>query len=201
MSGPAEEDDLVEPLPALPATVNNSPPSHVWMREGARFPRSWSGKDGEKESEMNMVAILVPWGFFLVIGWLAWVIASNVRRSKVARVQAEVHAKLFDKFGSSQDLLDYLRSEAGQRFLESATIEHARPFGRILGSIQAGVILTLVGIGFLFLRGQLPDAMEPFLVFGVLALALGFGFALSAGIAYVLSRKQGLLERSAAGAG
>lgn len=143
--------------------------------------------------------VLVPWGFFLVIGWLTWVIVSNVRRSRVARIQADLHGKLLEKFGSSQELLDYLRSEAGQRFLESATIEQARPFGRILGSIQAGVVLTLVGIGFLSLRWQLPGAMEPFLVFGTLALALGFGFALSAGISYVLLQKRGLLERGPSG--
>ncbi len=108
-----------------------------------------------------------------LIGWIAWVIFSNIRRYKIARYQAEVHSKLLEKFGRSEELLAYLESDAGKRFLESASIEQGKtnPFGRILGAVQAGLILTLAGAALLFLRSRVPEAAEGFLVFGTLAVA------------------------------
>ena len=143
-----------------------------------------------------VVAISLP-GLF---GWMAWVIFSNIRRYKIARYQAEVHSKLLEKFGRSEELLAYLESDAGKRFLESASIEQARtnPFARILGAVQAGLILTLAGIALLFLRSRVPDAAEGFLVCGALAVAIGVGFVLSAGASYALSKSFGLLPGTAA---
>lgn len=146
---------------------------------------------------MNTDAIML----FTVPGlfaWIFWVIFSNIRRYKIARVQAESQTKLMEKFGSSQEFIAYMQTEAGKRFLESATIERTRsnPFGRILGAVQAGLILVTIGVGFLFLRNPVPDAAQAFLVFGTLAVALGVGFLLSATASFVLSKSFGLLERA-----
>jgi hypothetical protein len=104
--------------------------------------------------------------------------------------------RLFEKFGTSQELLAYLQSEAGRRFMDSATIEHARPLGRILGSIQTGLTLLLTGLGLLFLHGRLSQSWsDDTLVFGVLAVALGIGFLLSAGVSYWLSKSWGLFDK------
>jgi hypothetical protein len=131
--------------------------------------------------------------------WIAWVIFSNLRRYKIARYQAEVHTKLLEKFGRSEELLAYLESEAGKRFLESASIEQAKPnpFARILWAVQAGLILTLAGVALLFLRSRVPDAAEGFLVLGALAVAIGVGFVLTAGASYGLSRSFGLIPGAA----
>ncbi len=125
-----------------------------------------------------------------------WIVFSNIRRQKIARVQAEFHVKLLEKFGSSHELLAYIETEAGRRFLESATIEQIRsnPFGRILSSVQAGLILLLLGIALIFLTRPVPDAAQPLVVFGTLAVTLGIAFLLSAGASYRLSKSFGLLE-------
>jgi hypothetical protein len=133
-----------------------------------------------------------------MVGWIAWVIFSSIRRLKIAKYQAEVHSKLLEKFGRSDELLAYLDSDAGKRFLESASIEQPKtnPLARILGAIQAGLILTLVGVALLFLRtGRYsPETGEGFLVLGALAVAIGVGFLLSAGASYALSKSFGLLQ-------
>ncbi len=144
----------------------------------------------------DIVMLITLPGLF---GWIAWVIFSNIRRYKIARYQAEVHSKLLEKFGGSEELLAYLESDAGKRFLESASIEQGKtnPFGRILGAVQAGVILTLTGVALLFLRSRVPEAAEGFLIFGTLAVAIGVGFVLSAGASYALSKSFGLLQGAA----
>lgn len=140
--------------------------------------------------------VLMFWGLMFATAWIVWVISGNVRRRKIAEMQKDLHTRLLEKFGTSQELLEYLKSEAGRKFLEGATIERARPFGRILGSIQSGLTLLLVGVGLLLLHGRVSESWaEDTLVFGVLAAALGIGFVLSAGVSYRLSKSWGLFER------
>jgi len=104
--------------------------------------------------------------FVCVLLGLLWALRSfleNRRWSKAATVQSEVHAKLLEKFGSSQEMLAYMQTEAGKRFLESGTLA-AEPqitrtppvLGRILGSMQFGVVSLVVGIGLLWTWGSEP---------------------------------------------
>lgn len=147
-----------------------------------------------------------PFVVFLVITgallWILRVILDNRRWYKMVKVQTETHAKLLDRFGSSQEMLAYMDSEAGKKFLESPIFEGQRrqvsalPFGRILWSTQIGIIAGTLGAGVLFLRGRVSaDADMGFTVFGTLLLTLGIGFLVSGGVSYVLAKYFGLLER------
>jgi hypothetical protein len=162
---------------------------------------------------MQIMNDLWPFLVFLVVAgallWILRVILENRRWSKMAKIQEEAHTKLLEKFATNQDLLSYMQTEAGKRFLESAPIpidleqrpRMSAPLGRILWSIQLGFILALAGVGLLFVRNSVPDAAEPLLVFGTLGLMLGLGFIVSAGVSYGLSKHLGLLERATASAG
>jgi small-conductance mechanosensitive channel len=141
------------------------------------------------ELEDIVALITIPSMFVLI----AWIIFSSVRRITGSRRIAELHAKLLDRFATGQELLAYLQTEEGKRFLDTATIEHNNPMGRILGAIQAGVILTLIGIALLFLRGRISGGEDAFLGVGTVILALGIGFLISAGISYALTKSAGLL--------
>lgn len=156
-------------------------------------------------SDQMVQAIVMP-VLFLCVGWIVWIVANNRRRGKVAEVQAQMQAKLFEKFGSSQEMIAYLNSEAGAKFLESASIEHTRPIGRVLGSIQAGFILCLLGIAMLIVRAATPahafydeiqraQSTQGLLAVSLILLALGIGFLVSAGVSYKLSKNWGLFDR------
>jgi len=138
---------------------------------------------------------------FSVIPVIIWTIITNNRRKKIAELQTSMQTKLLEKFGNSQELLDYLRSEAGQKFMESGAMERARPAGRILGSIQAGLILTFVGIAILAVRAGVPslgtDGLNGLLIMGSLAIAIGLGFLSSAVISFWLSKAWGLMDGKA----
>ena len=144
---------------------------------------------------MGEEVILFPI-FFTLIGFVIWTIFSTIRRSKTAKLQAELQTKLLEKFGSGQELLAYVQSDAGKRFLESLTMEQRTPYGRILGAAQVSVILILVSLAFLYLRGRVACADEGFLVFGTITLSLGVGFGLSAALSYYMSKSFGLLTES-----
>lgn len=132
----------------------------------------------------------IPTMFVLI----AWIIFSSVRRMMAGKRIAELQTKLLDRFAIGQELLTYLQTEEGKRFVETASVEHNNPMYRILTAIQAGVILTLIGIALLFLRGRIAGGEDAFLGFGAVVLALGVGFLISAGISWMLSRSMGLLQ-------
>ena len=115
-----------------------------------------------------------------------------------------MHTKLLDRLTTNEDLLSYIQSPAGRRFLESAPIAldqepraASAPISRIIWSLQAGLVLAALGTGFWFvqLRNVSPEAAEGFFIIGVLAFSLGVGFTASAVLAYVLSTRLGLVPR------
>ena len=144
---------------------------------------------------MHEEVVLFPM-LFAVVALIIWIIFSTIRRYNTTKLQAGLQTKLIEKFGTGQELLAYVQSEAGKRFLQSLTMEQRTPYGRILGAAQASVILALVGLALLFLRGRVAGADEGFLVFGTIILSLGVGFGLAAALSYFLSKSLGLLGES-----
>ncbi len=120
----------------------------------------------------------------------------------MSKVQFDTHAKLLDAFTRTKDLLAYVQTPPGRRFLEATPIPIqdqpaaiAAPLSRILWSVQAGVVLAIGGIGLLYVSTRFTeDASQFFMVVGVITIALGVGFMMSAVAAYVLSRRLGLVE-------
>jgi hypothetical protein len=165
------------------------------------------------ETWQNMMAGLALFSVFAVITsvlvWLLRTLIDYRRWLRISKVQTDVHSKLLDRFTSNEDLMAYVQTSAGRKFLESAPIplemsprSFSAPLGRILWSVQAGLVLALGGIGLQYVSKGLtePDIAQPLYAMGVLALMFGIGFVLSAVVAYFLSRKLGLLEPPALGA-
>jgi hypothetical protein len=145
--------------------------------------------------------------FTIVVSTLIWLIKTTIeqrRWSRLSRIQAEVHTKLMDRFSSNDELLTYVQTPSGRRFLESgpSPLQEspspravAAPFVRILWSVQIGIVMLALAIGLLFVSGNtVEEAKQFFFIFGCVAMALGAGFTVSAAASYILSRKLGLVE-------
>lgn len=153
---------------------------------------------------MTETASILGVALIMVTGF-AWLIRTAIdyrRWGRLAKVQAEAHTKLLDRFAGNDELLAYVQSPAGTRFLQSSPIAldgSTRPVGapinRILWSIQAGVVAAAAGIGLYYVSRNIdPNQAEPVFTFAVLLLAVGLGFVVSAGLSFVLSRRLGLLD-------
>jgi hypothetical protein len=165
--------------------------------------------------ENTMVGFEVLLGIVVAIYTLGSILKSLIdyrRWLRASRVQAEVHSKLLDRLTSNEDLMAYMQTSAGRRFLESAPIPIdagprpiSAPVGRILWSVQAGLIAALGGLSLLYASARfsaeaslIPEVGPPLFLIGMLAVAIGIGFVLSAVVAYFLSNRLGLFERQAA---
>lgn len=205
--------DYLAPYPALASFLASHPevahnPAYFFERvPGAEG--DWRPQDARMEAVQvwrNLTdafsVLMVVVTITLALMWLIKTLLDWRRWTRLARVQAEVHAKLLDRFTANEDLLSYIQTPAGRRFLESGpmlTEAGPRPLGapvsRILWSFQAGIVLAVAGLGLMIVSGRvLPEVGQGLGVLGVLAIALGFGFILSGVAAWLISRRMGLFE-------
>jgi hypothetical protein len=202
------------PYPALAAFLGQ----HAEVAHNPLYflgsPRSGFASPGDPATRrFEMVQeVLAGLAFFIafmafvsVVVWVIKMAIEHRRWLRMSRVQTETHAKLLDRFTSNEDLLAYVQSPAGRRFVEFAPVYAApaagAPLGRILWSVQAGIVGSLIGLGFLFLSRRaaadtagLADVAPVFFMIGVVALAGGLGFVISAAASYFLSRQLGLFS-------
>jgi uncharacterized protein (DUF2062 family) len=146
-------------------------------------------------------------GIFTGVVWLIKTLIEHRRWSRLSKIQTEVHNKVLDRMQSNEDLLAYIQTPAGRRFLESAPIptESPRaigaPLGRILWSAQAGAVLTVLGLGIEVVSAKaVEDVAPPLAAMGAVVMALGIGFLVSAVLAYMLTRRFGLMNDPGAAA-
>lgn len=200
----AERPEYLEPYPTLQAFLKQHP-------EIAKNPTYFFGQPdnqrGPDPSEF-LAVILAGTGMFIffmtlliTMGSVAQQVVAYRRWAKHTKIQVDVQTKILDRMQSNDDLLAYVQTPAGKAFLEfapTAPMLESRapsaPFGRILWSVQAGVVLAALGIGLRYAQSQVPEEIVPaFTVLGVIVMSLGFGAVVSAVVAYVLSSRLGLL--------
>ena len=126
-------------------------------------------------------------------GWIIWSIAYNFRRGWVAKKQMDVHLRLLERLGTGPNVVDYLQSPQGQQLLDAVSVERGTLVARIMGSVQAGLILFLLGLSLLLVRAFVIDSGS-LLIVGVPAMAIGVGFLLSSVFSFRLSRSLGLIN-------
>lgn len=204
-----ENQAYLSTYPALASYLNTHPeiarnPS-FYVGEGPQHrPADANARMAEMWGEV-LTGVAVFTGFGMAIGLLTWLIRTFVdyrRWSRLAKVQTDVHTKLVDRFTANEDLLNYIQSPAGSRFLQSAPImldgaprSVGAPLSRILWSLQGGVVLLAAGAGLQVVSARATsEAAQPLAGLGILAIALGAGFIASAVLSFFLSRRLGLIE-------
>ena len=117
------------------------------------------------------------------------------------KIQTDAHTKIVDRLSSNEDLMAYLQSPTGQRLLTlvpaigaSDVQAGSAPTGRILWSLQTGIVMATGGVGLWLANGRLiEEAAQPLYVVAMLAIAVGIGFIVSAAASFALSRHLGLI--------
>jgi hypothetical protein len=147
---------------------------------------------------MGEEIIILPSLFFMV-GFIFYIIVDGFRRRQQMRVLTDFHAKLLDRLGSAKEFAEFFTSDAGTRFLDSlSSNDGGAPQLRILRSMQAGLVLLALGIGFFILVDQRSfslDAVDGLTVMATAATAVGAALLVSTGMSYLLSKRMGLIAR------
>jgi len=204
-----DRPEYLEPYPALAGFLQQ----HPEIRRNPSFflgePDSRRDESDPKRQALDLLSAVLAGGalftgFMVVIGVLASLTRQLIeyrRWMRQSRIQTEANTKVLDRLTSNEDLLAYAQTPAGISFLQAApaAIEAPRagaPTSRILWSVQAGVVLSALGIGLWLVKGSVMEEIAPgFAVLGTVAVSVGLGFVVSAGIAYVLTFRMGAFEQ------
>jgi hypothetical protein len=201
----------LQPYPALAAFLTQHPeikhnPSYFFAQYGD--DRGSYYRETPQDRTVNMWRETIQ-GFTIgtvilaIVSGVVWLVKSLIdhrRWSRLSKIQTEVHTKLLDRFSTNDDLLAYIQTPAGRKFLESTPINVSAPqaisapLGRILWSAQAGAVLTVLGAGItLVSQNTLEEVAPPLAAMGAIVIALGVGFLVSAFLAYALTRRFNLM--------
>lgn len=183
---------------------------HPEILRNPRFFLAQFNSPAQDRSVLDVIfeVLAVVGGIGLTVFALAWLIRTLIeqrRWKQLSRTQSDVHNKILDRFNTTEQLLEYIRTPAGTKFLESAPIPlHVeRPASgktstlatRIMWSVQLGVVIAIVGLGLLLLSAVFEkDSSQGLFAFGAIALCVGAGFIASAAVSLKLSRRLGLWE-------
>jgi hypothetical protein len=180
---------------------------HPEVRRNPRFYLYEFPAPGDRDGVLDGILepLLVFSGFGLAAFAFTWLIRTVIEQRRwnwLSRTQRDFHGKIFDRFGSSAELLEYMRTPAGARFLEAAPIplqvDGAKPnppLSRVLWSIQVGVVVAAAALGLLIVSARFEgEAGEEVFAMGVIAFMIGVGFVASAAVSIFLSRRFGLWQ-------
>jgi hypothetical protein len=164
-------------------------------------PEREGGRGGFDRAMNDVAPMIVMIVLLCALAWIIRTLVENRRWTKVFTLQSEVHGKLIDRFASNQELLGYMETDAGRRFLEAAPIvteadSRRMPnlVSRMMATLQVGLVLMLLGTGLVMLKNVVGDAGTTVLVLGVIALMPGIGLIMSAGILWLLGKRLNLVE-------
>ena len=142
------------------------------------------------ENGVFVMIVFVSLGSFAMITFIVWL--GVHAKNRKATLQAEVQARLIDKFSNAPEFVDFLNSDTGKQFLTGIDkMPKLMARDRIVGGVSRGLILTLLGLAFIAI--WIADSNIGFMYPGFILLGLGVAFFLSTLVSLKMSQKFGLI--------
>src|ERR1700722_8505398 len=88
----------------------------------------------------EMIPILISLGFFTALVWIIRIVVESRRWNRTFKQQSEIHGRLIEKLGTSQELVAYMETEAGKRFLMASPIAAGPEFGQSMPNTVSRVL-------------------------------------------------------------
>ena len=143
-----------------------------------------------------MEEVLVPLGFFGLVGFVVHVLVSGVVRTRMMSKQALILTRMLEAAGPGEQGTALLASPAARGLLEGRIDRRTVMLDRVISGVSACIVLTVIGSVLLLMPMRFAGEEDRAAIstLGIATMTLGAGFLLAAGAAFVLSRRWGLLE-------
>jgi hypothetical protein len=144
----------------------------------------------------EVIAVSIPIVAFIVTGWIVRTVVDSNRRKERIKTFTEFYGRLLDRMSSPKDFGEFLQTPGGQRFLDTLTVERDHPIERVLRAVQVGLVLLMLGLGFMAAGTQVDwSDQAPLRVIGIICMMTGVGFLLSATASFGITKSLGMLKR------
>jgi hypothetical protein len=134
----------------------------------------------------DVVALAAILGSFAVAAFITYSVSRS--RERRAQIQADVQAKLIERFGSATELVTFLQSPAGREFVsgvQSAPIIATRE--RAINNFTRALVLTGLGTAFVILW-QIGHEGMGFAIPGFILLSIGLANLIAAIVSMRMAR-------------
>jgi hypothetical protein len=140
----------------------------------------------------NLVALVL--GELAFLAFVLWLAVPFLRER--ARLRAELLRGIVGRFATAGDFVSFLETEPGRRLEASICGRPLVPLLRVVGGVQAGLVVAALGLGLALASVLVKDS--DLVVAAVVALALGAGFLGAAFASHRLCRLWGLVPEGRA---
>lgn len=123
-------------------------------------------------------------------GWVVW----TILQWRKMRHKSQLNHKIIDKFGTAQEFFDFVKTEGGDRLLQSVGLDGLGPKEKILSALTKGIVLTLLGISLIVISQLFAGEIKYLAIFGIVVFTLGIGFLITTYVSYRLFVKWGLMD-------
>ncbi|HEV7920683.1 MAG TPA: hypothetical protein VGR02_07820 [Thermoanaerobaculia bacterium] len=138
------------------------------------------------------IPIVTSIGCYIMITMIVMAIVRG--KTERAKMHADVQAKMVERFGTAPEFIEYLRSAEGKAFMGAVEQTQQRSaLDRVVSGFSKATVTAFLGLGFIVIYCFPDTRFEGFLIAGVILLMLGLGFILSALVSLKLSRNWGLV--------
>jgi hypothetical protein len=131
----------------------------------------------------SLVALIL--GQMAFVGFILWLASAFVRER--TRQHAELQARVVERFGSAQELLAFLATDAGRGMARTLLGHRDGQTRQILLAVQAGIVLVAGAVG-LGLAGHRLDDRD-LMAWALAGAAAGTGLLVAAAVSRRLSRR------------
>lgn len=132
---------------------------------------------------MELIPIFAIIGSFTMVILIVWF--ATRAKTRRAELQAEVQSKLIDRFGSTPEMIDFLKSNEGRQFVMGVqSVPAVLTRERILSGLTRAIVMTALGAAFLGLTFFYDD---DFAVPAAILFCLGLGYLVATVVSYKLS--------------
>jgi hypothetical protein len=146
----------------------------------------------DKGDAMDRWTVILILGELAFAGFIIWIVVRS-RESRM-RQRSEERTRILERFSSGQEMIEFLNSSAGARYLELLGERVSHPIKALSATVAAGIISIFAGGAFQIVSRFVPDYIQMgFRTAGTLGLLVGVGILASAAISAWLYRRAGLM--------
>ena len=146
------------------------------------------------------VMMLLAIAIIFSVAWITIKIVMALKQRANTRTRARLYERLIDKFETAPEFITFLQSDAGLQFIEETGPKPAAMLGRILVSIQIGIVVLLLSLGLVLIANVFGpplritgDFYQILTLCGMVGVTIAVGLLVSAGISYRICKAWGLL--------
>ncbi len=140
---------------------------------------------------MQEEIIIIP----VIITFFGW-FCHLILKWRQSKYKLNVQLKLLEKIATSEDLIQFISTGAGEKFINSSNLDTLNSESKIIGAVYKGIIFVMVGLALFIIKNVANETAPVFVIFGAVTLSIGLGYIVATFVSLKMAKKLGMLSNN-----